>query len=197
MFRATVLLACLLVCSAGCEQMKKVTTKSQPMAMEDMKKPAPPVQLKQLEPFIGSWEGTAQVVPPANSPAATQPVMTYKGGGSHEWALDGMAMKSTGWHEMPNNQKATFIEYMTWDAGARKFRSHYVSDWGDSGDGWMWTDPGGQTFHWTAKGVNAQGQKSSMSGTSTLVDSNTMTWSFTESGPMGKMEMKGTSKRVK
>jgi uncharacterized membrane protein len=61
----------------------------------------------------------------------------------------------------------------------------------------MWADSSGQTFHWSARSTNAQGQGSSMSGTSTIVDGNTMKWTFVEHGPMGRMEMKGTSKRAK
>ena len=189
-----------LMLGVGCEQMKSTFSrnKSKPVSMDEMKRPAPPVQLKQLEPFIGSWEGTAEMVPDPKSPAATQPAQTFKGAGTSEWTMDGMAMKSTGWHEMPNDQKANYIEYVVWDANAKKFRSYYVSDWGENGSGWMWLDPDGRTFHWTGKGVNAQGQNSSMSGTSTLEDGgNTMSWRMTERSPMGKMELKGTSKRVK
>lgn len=196
MHRSIALLICSAMLLVGCAKMNEMTTKSPPMSMADPKKPSQPVQMKQLEPFIGSWEGTAEVVPPAGSPAATQPVKTSKGSGTSEWTLDGMAMKSTGWHDMPNDQKQTYVEYVSWDASARKFRSYYVSDWGDSGTGWMWADPSGQTFHWTAKGMNAHGQSSSMSGSSTLAGNNTMTWTFVEHGPTGRMEMKGTSKRT-
>jgi hypothetical protein len=61
----------------------------------------------------------------------------------------------------------------------------------------MWTDPDGQTFHWNAKGVDAHGHTSSMSGTSRIVDKDTMRWTMSMKGPTGKMQMKGTSKRVK
>ena len=188
---------CAMLLSIGCTQVRDVFSRGPKVdPQEEMNKPAPPVQLKQLEPFIGSWEGTAETVPDPKSPAATQPVQTFKGGGTSEWTMDGMAMKSTGWHEMPDNQKTNYTEYVVWDANARKFRSYYVSDWGENGSGWMWLDPDGQTFHWNAKGVDAHGHKSSMSGTSTIVDNNTMNWRFTQRGPMGKMTMKGTSKRV-
>jgi hypothetical protein len=195
----SVICCCGLMLGVGCAKMKSTfgMDKSKPMSMDEMKRPGPPVQLRQLDPFIGSWEGTAEMVPDPKSPAATQPVRAFKGAGTHEWTMDGMAMKSTGWHEMPNNQKETFVEYVVWDADARKFRSYYVSDWGEHGNGWMWLDPDGRTFHWNGKSTDAMGNTSSMSGTSTLVDSNTMNWRFTGSGPMGKMQLKGTSNRVR
>ena len=189
---------CALLLGVGCAKMRSTFGMDKSTdAHAEMKRPAPPVQLKQLEPFIGSWEGTAELVPDPKSAAATQPAETFKGGGTSEWAMDGMAMKSNGWHEMPDGQKQTFTEYVVWDADARKFRSYYVSDWGEHGSGWMWTDPDGQTFHWNAKGVDAHGHTSSMSGTSTIVDKDTMRWTMSMKGPTGKMQMKGTSKRVK
>ena len=195
----SVICCCGLMLGVGCAKMRSAMgmDRSKATAMDEMKRPSPPVQLKQLEPFIGTWEGTAEMVPDPKSPAATQPAQTFKGGGTSEWAMDGMAMKSTGWHEMGENQKQTFTEYVVWDSSAKKFRSYYVSDWGEHGEGWMWLDPDGRTFHWTAKGTDAHGHRSSMSGTSTLVDGNSMNWRFAGRGPRGKMEMKGTSKRVK
>jgi hypothetical protein len=200
MQRITTLVICLvLIAAAGCEQMKMTGKKyapAEPMSLADMKKPSQPVQMKQLDPFIGTWEGTAEMVPLLGSAAATQPVQSFRGGVTTEWALDGMAVRSGGWHEMPDGQRSNSIEYITWDSRAQKFRTYYTSDWGDTGVGLMWADPGGQMFHWTAKGINARGQTSSMSGTSTVVDKNTMNWTFIENGPMGSMTMKGTSKRV-
>lgn len=200
MYRSIVLMICSggLMLGVGCAQMKSTFGMDKPKDMEaEMKRAGPPVQLKQLEPFIGTWEGTAEMVPDPKSPAATQPVETYKGGGKSEWALDGRAMVSTGWHDMPDGQKANYVEYVLWDANAKKFRTYFMSDWGENGSGWMWADPDGQTFHWSANGVDAHGHKSSMTGTSTVVDGNTMNWRFSQKGPMGKMNMKGTSKRVK
>lgn len=192
-----VVIGCLMLAFfTGCQEVKKMTGQAPAMSMEDMTRPTQPVQMKQLEPFIGTWEGTAEMVPPAGSPAATQPAKTFKGGGVSEWTLDGRAMKSTGWHEMPDGQRATYIEYVMWDADEKKFRSVYLSDWGDFGTGWMWPSADGQTFHFTGRGTNAKGQHSSMSGSSTVVDANTMKWNFTEHGPMGRMEMRGTSTRT-
>ncbi len=196
MFRATTFLVCLAACALGCQQVKEMTTKTPPMSIDDMRKPSQAVQMRQLEPFLGSWEGTAEIVPPTGTVAATEPRRTFKGAGTSEWALDGMALKSTGWHEMPNDQRANYIEYITWDSNERKFRTFYMSDWGETGTGWMTPDPSGQTFQWNARGINAMGQGSSMTGSSTIVDRDTMEWTFVENGPMGRMEMKGTSKRT-
>lgn len=196
----TLVIGLFLLAAAGCAEMKRMTTKNyapaEPMSMADMKKPSQPVQMKQLEPFIGIWEGTAEMVALPGTAAASQPAQTFRGGATTDWALDGMAVRSEGWHEMPDGQRSNMVEYTTWDSRAQKFRTYYTSDWGDTGVGTMWADPGGQMFHWTAKGINAAGQTSSMSGTSTVVDKNTMTWTFTEAGPRGAMTMKGTSRRV-
>jgi hypothetical protein len=156
--------------------------------------------MRQLDPFIGNWEGTAEMAMPAGAPASTRPAQppqqTFKGGGTYEWIMDGMAIRSTGWHEMPDGQRANYVEYITWDPRAEKFKSYFLSDWGETGTGWMWAEPNGQRFHWTGKGSNARGQTSSMTGTMTLVDKNTMTWDMTEEGPMGPMHLRGTSRRT-
>jgi hypothetical protein len=192
-----VVIGCLMLYGVvGCERMQMTMHRHEPMAMNDMKRPAPPVQLRELEPFIGSWEGTAEVDVPAGSPAATQPTQTFKGASTTEWTMDGMAMKTSGWHEMPDGQRMTMIEYVTWDPRAEKFKSFYVSDWGESGTGWMWAEPNGQRFHWTGKGSNARGETSSMSGTMTIIDKDSMSWNMVEEGPMGTMRLRGTSRRT-
>jgi hypothetical protein len=198
-----VVIGCLMICcisgAVGCEQMKRTlsrTSSDEPMSMHEMKRPSPPVQLRQLDAFLGTWEGTAEMVAPAGSPAATQPAETFKGGATYEWTMDGMALKSSGWHEMGEGQQAAMIEYITWDPKAQKFRTYYLSNWGETGTGWLWADPGGQRFHWTGKGSDARGQTSTMSGTMDLVDKDTFRWNMTGEGPMGSMRLKGTSTRT-
>ena len=192
-----VVIGCLMLSGVvGCERMQMNMHRREPMSMNEMKRPAPPVQLRQLDPFIGSWEGTAEMVMPPGSPAATQPAQTFKGSSTTEWTMDGMAMKTSGWHEMPDGQRMNMIEYVTWDPRAEKFKSFYVSDWGETGTGWMWAEPNGQRFHWTGKGSDARGQTSSMSGTMTIIDKDSMEWNMVEEGPMGPMRLRGTSRRT-
>jgi hypothetical protein len=187
---ASLIVVCVL---AGCSTHKKM--------MEPPQKPEPAPEMAKLKMFIGTWQGTAEMVEPsseemkAHMPEGEEMPESYKGGGTYSWALGGMALKAEGWHEMGEDQKANYVEYLTWDPKKGKYRTWYVGDWGDSGSGYAWFDDDGKTMYAKAQGVNHEGIKVRGEGSLTFVDSGTIEWTWTEWGKYGKMKIKGTSHR--
>jgi hypothetical protein len=96
---------------------------------------------------------------------------------------------------MGPDEKAHFVEYVTWDAGKGKFHSWYFSDWGEYGEGWMTWDEKDRTFHFTGKGRDSEGDLVHGHGHWKVVDDDTAEWAWTEKGRMGQMKFEGTSKR--
>jgi hypothetical protein len=82
-----------------------------------------------------------------------------------------------------------------WDGKAKKFRTLGMSDWGEIGLGWMTPCTDCDGFCSTGEATDAQGNKKRVEGCMKWVDKDTHDWTFTERGPMGKMTIKGTSKR--
>ncbi len=199
---AIVCCAMYLGVGVGCAQMRSMFgggNKIDPQ--QEMKKPSQPTELRKLEPFVGTWEGTAEMVYPttqqmkAAMPAGEEMPTSFKGGGKTEWAMDGMALRTDGWYEMGDDQKINMVEYWTWDPSAGKYRVWSVSDWGECGNGWVTADQYGRTFTFNGSATDAHGHKKKYNGTMRVIDNNTMEYHFVEKGPMGKMEFKGTSKR--
>ena len=122
---STLLIAFL---SAGCEQPH--------MDMGMPQKPKPHPQLAKLEPLVGNWVGTAEMVEP--SPAEMKAMMekmmakmpkdqmmpeiatSFIGGETYEWDLNGIYLKGTGWHQLPSGEHAHFVQYVTWDPRSKK-----------------------------------------------------------------------------
>lgn len=174
-----------------------------PMDMGPPKKPAPAAEMKKLEKFLGTWNWTAEMVCPTKEemmkhmpPGSKEPQTTFKGTGKMEWALGGAALKGEGSFDL-EGQKMTYVEYWMWDGKAKKFRTMSMSDWGEIGSGWAKPCNDCDGFCVTGEAVDAQGNKKSAEGCMRIVDNDTQEWTFTEKGPMGKMSMKGTSKRQK
>ncbi len=110
-------------------------------------------------------------------------------------ALGGMFLKNEGWYEMGEGQRANYVEVWTWDPKAKKYRTWFFTDWGESGQGWATFDSDGNTIRMKAKIVDASGTSKRGQGTMTFADNDTLEWTWSESGPMGKMKFKGTSRR--
>lgn len=197
MIRSYCLALSVAVCLSGCGRSK--------WAMEAPKKPTAAPEMKKLERMLGSWAGTAEMVEPSpeemkkRMPEGSKEMPTsFKGGGKSDWALGGTYLKSEGWHEMGNNEKATYVEYITWDADKGKFHSWYFGDNGEYGQGWMTFDADGNTFHMKARGVNFSGKPMSGKGTMRFVGNDTIEWKWSESaGLFHKMSIKGTNKRMR
>jgi len=191
--RATVSLFLLAV--VGCGQPQ--------LAMDAHKKPDQPAEMKKLEVMVGNWAGTSEMTSPSAEdmkkmmPAGSpEPQTTFKGGGKSEMALGGMALKSEGWHEMGEGQKANYIEYWMWDGKAKKYRTWFASDWGEMGTGWA-TMCGDNCWCNTFTAQDHAGGKMNGEGQMCMPDKDTMNWSFTMKSSHGKMSMKGVAKRQK
>jgi hypothetical protein len=197
----TGLVAAVLV--AGCAQPQ--------WPMEPPKKPAVPSEMAKLQPFLGSWIGTAEMVSPSPEemkkmmPAEKKPgaepakemPKSFAGSSKWEWALGGMYLKGEGWHEMGDGQRESGVEYCTWDPKAGKFRMWSFSDWGKYGEGWMTADADGKTFHFKGQELGCAGKPMQYEGKMTIVNPDTIEWTWKMVGSGGGMEMKGTDKRQK
>ena len=172
------------------------------MAMEPPKKPSRAPEMEKLARFLGTWSFTAEMVEP--SPEDMKAMMpeeaeempeSFAGGGTGAWALDGMALTNDGWFEMGPDEKVHYIEYWSWDPKAKKYRIWSMTNWGESSSGWAQFSPDDKTMQVKASGHDAEGNKIRGEGTLTFDDADTMSWTFTEIRPTGKMKLKGTSKR--
>lgn len=199
MIRRLVWIACGVGLVAGCSE-------SQPkMSMEEMMaKPTPAPELAKLNPLVGTWVGTAEMIKPTPEemakmmpPGSTEPMSNkFNGGGRWEWTMNGLVLKSDGWHEMGPGQRANMVEYMGWDPRTKKYWTYYLDDWGNRGHGTMTLSADGKTFTGDSTGTDGQGNPTKGHGTMTIVDNNTITWTWEERGAMGEMKLKGTSKRM-
>jgi len=174
------------------------------MSMDPPKKPTPSPEMKKFEYMVGTWADTSELVSPTKDemmkhmpPGSKEPPTNFKGGGKTEWAMGGMALKHEGWMEMGEGLKGNYLEYWTWDPKVKKYRSWFLTDWGETGTGWVTPCDDCDGFCMKSQGVDAQGNKQRMEGCMRRVDQDTHDWNFTLRGPMGKMSMKGTSKRQK
>lgn len=196
MLRRMCFMLTALVLAGGCTK--------PPMDMGPPKKPAPAAEMKSMERMIGNWTWTGEMVSPSKEemmkympPGSKEPQTTFKGSGKAEWALGGTALKSEGSFDMGEGQKMTYVEYWMWDGKAKKYRGLSMNDWGEIGLSWISPCKDCDGFCATTDAVDAQGTKKRYEGCMKFVDKDTQEWSFTEIGPMGKMSMKGTSKRQK
>ncbi len=195
MHPSRIVVAALALMIAGCSQTPPMT--------DPLQKPDPAPEMQKLARMVGTWTGVAEMVSP--SPEEMKAMMpegaeelpgSYEGGHTGEWVMDGMFLKNEGWHEMGGGEKATFVEYIGWDPKQKKYRSWYISNWGERGEGWTTLSDDGNTLHVKVKSTDAEGKSKSGAGTWTFVDDNNAEWTWSEKGPMGKMKMKGTTSRT-
>jgi hypothetical protein len=200
MMRRLIGLACGLGLVAGCSE-----SHAPQMSMEEMmKKPTPAPELAKLNPLVGDWTGTAEMIEPTVEemkkhmpPGSKEPMSnTFKGGARWEWSMGGLVLKSEGWHEMGEGQRANMVEYMGWDPKTRKYWTYYMDDWGNHGHGTITLGADGKTLTFDATGTDGRGYPTKGHGTMTIVDNNTITWAWQQHGAMGTMKMRGTSKRM-
>jgi|CXWL01.1.fsa_nt_gi hypothetical protein len=200
MFRRVACLVLPLALLTGCHRLHG------PNAMPPTpSKPAPAAQMKFLEPMLGNWAGTGDIVDP--DPETIKAMMpeseraefksTFAGGSKGEWALGGTALQMTGWYEMPDGQKGNYLEYWTWDAREGKFRTWFASDWSEAGAGWAIPSADGKCFCVEGSSYDAMCNKKKFDGCMCVKDNDTLEWNFTEKSPMGRFTMHGTSKRQK
>jgi len=171
---------------------------------DPMKKPAPSAEMKKLEGLVGNWNWTGEMVEPSKEEMmkylpkdAKAPETTFKGTGKFEFILGGAVLKESGSMDMGEGQSMSYEGFWMWDAKAGKYRTYFLNDWSENGVGWV--TPCGDCDGFCMKGdsVDAHGMKKHAEGCMKRIDKDTWEWSMTEHGPMGKMSMKGTSKRAK
>jgi hypothetical protein len=174
----------------------------QPAPMVAPKKPSPAPELAALQKFTGKWAGSAEMVFPTKEElmqrmpeGSAEPQMTYANGETAAWALGGMHLRRDGWFGMPEGQKQYFVEYVTWDARQKKFRTSMVSDWGDTSTGWMTVSPDGRSAELTTSGYDAAGNLKTGHAMMRFIDADTMEWTWSEKGPQGPFTLRGTNRR--
>ena len=194
MVRHALLVTCALAFIGGCAQPQMQTGPPQ--------KPTPAPELAKLARLIGTWGGTAEMVSPSPEEmksempeGAEEMPSTFAGSGKFEWTLGGMCLRGEGWYEMGPDQRANYVEFWTWDAKVKMYRILYLNDWGEIGQGWAWFDDDGNTIRMKSSGQDAEGTSKRGQGTMTFLGNDAYEWTWSEKGPMGKMEMKGTSRR--
>lgn len=161
-------------------------------------KATPAPEMNQLAWMVGPWTGTAEMVSPSREemmkmmPAGSPPPpASFASAGKAEWALGGHFVKNEGWYDMGPGMKINFIEYMTWDAKAGAFHSWFFSDSGEVGQGMMKFSADGKTATMKMHGHRGDGSKMTGEGTMTILGNGRSTFTWSETGPMGAMKLKG------
>ncbi len=168
-------------------------------------KPAPFPQMKMLEPMVGTWTSSGEMVDPdpeeirAMLPESDRANFksSFGGGSTNKMILDGAVFQTEGWYEMPDNQKGTYIEMWTWDPCKQAFRTWFTSNYLETGTGWATPSADGRCFHVRGSAYDANCMKKKFEGCMCIPDNDTTEWHFTEKGPMGRMTMHGKSTRQK
>jgi hypothetical protein len=159
--------------------------------------------MSKIERLVGAWSGSAEMVSsipqefagliPQGAEPGGRP--SFPGGGNYEWVLDGMFLKGQGWHETGHGGRVSYVEYITWDRQAGKYRSWWFNNRGMFGEGWMTLDKDGSTLRVTAEAADPQGRKSRRQRTMTFIDDRTMEWTWLEDSPKGTIKLRGTHRR--
>lgn len=162
---------------------------------QEMSGPPPrPAELDELNAWVGTWNNSSEMT--MYTPEGEQK-MTASGTETGRWTCDNRVLMSEMQFDMGQMGKMSGISIMTWDANAKKFRSHWYDSWGTVSEGEMWKDA--KTGEWVmkSKGRNPMtGEATCGTGTIKLIDGNKMEWNFTEYDGWGfkkTMSMKGTS----
>jgi hypothetical protein len=114
-----------------------------------------------------------------------------------KWGPEGWYLVGTGMYNMEEFDPMHGHEVWTYDVKSKKFRSSWTDTMGSMGYGTSKYDPETRTWKMKAKSHGAMG-KSTMSGTITIIDDNTMEWEMKEKvmgGLVTVMEWKGVSRR--
>lgn len=170
----------------GCES-------PQPMDMSSMQPPPRAPELDKLGLLIGSWEGSGEcVMPGAEGP------MKNTGKSSITWEAD-RTVALERFEGSMGESKFSGLGLWTWDPSAKKYKVFWTDNYGSQSHGEATFDEATRTWKMAMKNAGPMGNTSG-SGTTRLVDDNTMEWSYTEWNALKTkktMEMKGTSKRVR
>jgi hypothetical protein len=165
-----------------------------PNMEEMMKPPMRPVELDQLNAFVGKWEGTWEM-----KMAGEEKPMTGKGTDVFAWDADKWVL-TTHSEGTCGEHKMTGTGLWVYDSHEKDFKYGSADNYGMIMVGSGKYDAKTQTWH--MKGTSHEtihGQQSVGEGTLKFIDANTMEWHWTEWDSclhlMKFMEMTGTSHR--
>ena len=147
------------------------------MDMEKMMQlPPRAAELKQLDAFVGNWEGISKA-----EVKGMEEFVTTSGAEVLHWEADGRILVSTFDYSMadaPDHYKG--ISVMLWDPAAKKVRSWSFTGHGDVGEGSMTYDDATRTWTGKDKGYNlASRGRTCGEGSITFQDDDTQTWKWT------------------
>ena len=164
------------------------------MTIEEMKAmmPTRPVELDQLNAFIGTWDhsGTATM-------AGVDAALDSSGTSEVRWEGDGWYMVEQGKMTLAGFDPMGMQGVWAYDAKAKVFRTNWVDTMGSFGVGTVRYDSKKDMWHMKAKSHMAFGT-STGKGTVKFVDKDTQEWVWAEyamGGLFKTMEMQSTSKR--
>ena len=154
--------------------------------------PSRPAELDHLDMFMGEWTFEGEV-----TMGGVDEVLKTSGTNTARWEGDKWYMVSDGIFTVSEFGDMKGMETWTYDSGSKCFRTTWVDSAGafSVGQGWYNADK----KKWRMKATNHSSfGTTSVTGTATFIDDDTMKWSMTESAMWGLfkvMEMTGTSKR--
>lgn len=173
-----------VVLAAGCSEQK--------MDMSSMKPPERPMELNQLDAWVGNWSFTGE-----GTMGGQQ--MKTSGTTTINWECDKRVLVCRGEEECEGMGKSSMLEVYTWCPKTKKFNAHYFNSMGVESHGCMTYDEKTKTFHITGKGPDPMtGKETIFEGDSRMVDSSTFEWNWCmwDSWKMKKQgEGKGVMKR--
>ncbi len=156
---------------------------------------ARPAELDQLEFLIGNWTSESEAKMP-NS----EEVLRGTGTSKTTWGIGKRFLTTEFTGNLGGGMgNMTGTEYWTWDAAAKKFRTWWFDNWGGVAHGSAKYDAKNKVWriHGSARST-LSGRKSVQKGTMTVVDDNTIKWTWSEYDSLGlfKMfEMTGVNRR--
>jgi hypothetical protein len=176
----------------GCAQPK--------MSLEDLKKipkPQRPAELALLEPMVGSWTATGELI----MPGIDKP-LSGTGSSTMAWDCDGRVLvEHFEWQSPEMGESGTMkgLVMYTYDPRENEFNFFLADSDGQVSHGEMKFDETTKSWNVEQTGRNPMtGEKTKAKGTLRMPDNNTIEWQMVQHDSMGltkTMEMKGTSKR--
>jgi len=166
------------------------------------KKPAVASEMAMLSDMVGTWGGSWEITGKAAEEMRKEhpdSPLTFRSETTWSPYMGGQWYKAEGWYEMAPDLRATYVEYIGWSAKEKMFLSYFISDMGEVGHGTMRPcDDSNRCFEMKWSGYDMNGVQKGGSGCMKFVDRDNINFSWAEKmGLFKKMEMKGTSKRIK
>lgn len=156
---------------------------------------ARPAELDQVAFMIGKWSTTME-----SKMMGSDEVMRGSGTSEVKWEVGNRFLVSR-MHADMGGCMGTMegVEVWTWDPSIKKFRTWWFDNWGMTGTGTATRDPMTNSWRFKGKGRNTlDGKVTVQKGTMTVVDDDTIKWTWAEYDALGifkYFEMSGTNRR--